>query len=130
MFSLLKMVCLLRKGNMASRNSELVHHSLGNPRKGGDSGPKSIREIKRKVTIWVSLDHITNYGGKKNGQLGRLVLKQKHKDGNGGRAGPTKKREGLLTEGRSKGSEEPQMDPQVTVAAGFICLHPTSILNV
>lgn len=60
MFSLLQMVCLLRKGNVASSNSELVCPSLGHHWVREIQVPAPLgRKTSRTVLIRVSLDHMT-----------------------------------------------------------------------
>lgn len=83
MFSFLQVDCLLRKGNRASHNSELINHSLGNHEERGNSSSRFTRKISEKWLIRVSLGHI---------RIPELiiVIKVKVGRGRGGGGGGTK----------------------------------------
>lgn len=111
MFSFLQVDCLLRKGNRASHNSEVINQSLGNHEERGNSSSRFIRKISEKWPIRVSLGHIripelitvikVKVG---RGGSGGLGLEQKHTDG----AVPTKEQEGSSQRRSHRGQRKPR----------------------
>lgn len=106
MLSLLPMGSILREGNLHSSNAEPTSHGLGNHKERDNSCSVNIWGTLGKLLVRVSLGHIIPElitvikGGKEEG----LGLEQKHR----GWTVPTKEREALMSEERSKGQRDPR----------------------